>query len=63
MSGVDYVFNLGSGATISGMWNFGGVHGRFTFFVAGNSTTPIFSGSWQANGQSGNWHGEFAGIV
>lgn len=63
LNGVRYDVRLGGGATITGNWSFGDTNGRFTFFVAGNSQPPAFSGSWQANGMSGNWSGRFSGIA
>ncbi|HUY33201.1 MAG TPA: hypothetical protein VMV69_10500 [Pirellulales bacterium] len=63
LSEVKYKFNLTGGATIKGNWSFGGSDGTFIFFLAGNSFTPIFSGSWQADGRSGNWSGRFSGVV
>lgn len=63
LSNVTYDVRIGGGATIRGSWSMGGVDGRFTFFVAGNSNPKVFSGSWQSNGRSGNWRGTFQRIV
>jgi hypothetical protein len=63
LSNVQYDVKLGGGATITGRWALGNVRGTFTFFVAGTSQPPAFSGSWQANGRSGGWNGKFVGIA
>jgi hypothetical protein len=63
LSDVTYDVRLGGGATIKGRWAYGGAAGSFTFFVAGNSDPPQFSGAWQSNGRSGTWNGSFVRIV
>jgi hypothetical protein len=60
---VQYTVNLGGGATIKGNWGMSGTSGSFTFFVAGNSNPPVFSGAWQSSGRSGNWRGRFVQVV
>jgi hypothetical protein len=63
LSNVEYKFKLGGGAEIKGNWSFGGSSGTFTFFVAGNSRPPMFSGAWQGAGRSGGWNGRFIEVV
>ena len=63
LSNVRYSLTLGGGATIKGNWSFAGSSGTFTFFVAGNSRPPMFSGAWQGEGRSGGWSGRFIGVV
>jgi hypothetical protein len=61
LSRIDYKFpsNVPGNATIQGNWSLGNTQGKFQFFVSGRA----FSGAWQSGGRSGNWRGQFAGLL